>query len=202
MSWTLGEQSVFLHRPGLKGIHRRALPAGYEELRATDELTPRWVELLDSVFGGFSAADPPLVRSPRWRSDRVKLVAKGGVLVAVCVGWDEPSLWPRSGQVFFTAVAEEHRCRGLGAFVVAQLLMEFDHEGLADAVVDTEVYRLPAIRLYMKLGFEPLITELAQDERWRWHRVFTAMGRPELMSSVRDDYARITAGHSENSGSG
>ena len=104
--------------------------------------------------------------------------------------------------MFFTAVLEEHRRLGLGAFVVSRLLEQFAREGLSDAILSTEEYRLPAIELYLKVGFRPLITGRAHDERQRWERVSSDLNKPELLRWVWDDYPRITATSPRNGGSG
>ena len=115
--------------------------------------------------------------------------------MAACIGWDEPSLWPRTGQVFFTAVQEEHRRLGLGTFVVSRLLEQFAREGLSDAILSTEVYRLPAIEMYSKVGFRPLITGKAPDERQRWERISSDLNKPELLRRIWDDYSHITVNY-------
>jgi mycothiol synthase len=193
MTLTIEEQQVFMYRPDLTVIRKATLPAGYLETPVTPDLHSSWAKVLDQVLGGIDINRPPLVESPRWRDDRAILVMKDSLAVAACIGWDEPSLWPRTGQVFFTAVLEEHRRLGLGAFVVSHLLEQFAREGLSDAILSTEEYRLPAIELYLKLGFRPLITGKAPDERQRWERVSSDLNKPEVLRWIWDDYSQITA---------
>lgn len=188
----MDEQQVFMYRPDLKAIREVTLPASYSEIPVTPDLHSSWARVLDQVLGGIDVDRPPLVDSPRWRNDRAILVMKGDLGVATCIGWDEPSLWPRTGQVFFTAVLEEHRQRHLGAFVVSRLLEQFAREGLSDAILSTETYRLPAIEMYLKAGFRPLITGKAPDERQRWERISSDLNKPKLLRRIWDDYSRIT----------
>ena len=192
MTLEVDEQQVFMYHPNLKGIPEVTLPAGYSEVPVTPDLHSSWASVLDQVLGGIDVDRPPLVESPRWCNDRAILVMKGNLGVATCIGWDEPSLWPRTGQVFFTAVREEHRRLGLGVFVVSRLLEQFAREDLSDAILSTEVYRLPAIEMYLKVGFRPLITGQAPDERQRWEQVSSDLNKPELPRWILDDYSHIT----------
>jgi mycothiol synthase len=139
------------------------------------------------------------VESSMWDVGRVKLVAREEQIVALSMAWHEPALWPFSGFVYWVAVLPEHRNRGLGTFALNRVLQHFANEGLRDAVTYTEEFRLPAIKMYLNSGFVPLITGTAQDERGRWQRAFDALGEPELMRTIREDYARIAGDKLKNS---
>jgi len=192
MPWKLDEQQIFLHRPHLDGLPDVPLPHGYRQLANSDALLPKWVGLLDTVFGGYSIDRVrPNIESDLWDPDRVKLVAKADQIVALCMAWHEPRLWPRSGFVFWVAVVEGHRRRGPGSFVLGQALEHIARDGLRDAVVYTDETRLPAMQMYLKFGFQPLITGTAADERDRWRRTFDQLGRRDLLTTIRDDYARV-----------
>jgi mycothiol synthase len=71
------------------------------------------------------------------------------------------------GYVHMVAVAPEHRGRGLGRALVLSVLRRFREVGLASAMLETDDIRLPAIRLYLGLGFRPAFTHESHAERWR-----------------------------------
>ncbi len=202
MPWRLLDRQIFLLRPDLKNIPELKLPEGYMELPNSDLLLSEWVSLLDTVFpaGGYTLGRVrPLVESGMWNVDRVKLVAREEQIVALSMAWHESALWPFSGFVYWVAVLPEHRNLGLGTFVLNRVLQYFAGEGLRDAVTYTEEFRLPAIRMYLSSGFVPLITGTAQDERKRWQRASDALGKPGLMRTIREDYARIAGDKLRNS---
>lgn len=200
MPWKLQNQQIFVHRPTLADIPEPTLPVGYVEQLNSDETLNSWVGLLDAVFGGYTVDQVrPQLDSDRWRPDRVKLVAKDDELVALSMAWLEPALWPQSGFVFWIAVAEAHRHRGLGAFVLSRALQHMAREGLSDAVTYTQEFRVPAIQMYLKHGFQPLLTGTVPDERERWERISHDLGKPELMDTVRNDYARVAGNNLKNS---
>jgi ribosomal protein S18 acetylase RimI-like enzyme len=193
MPWRLGQNQVFMYRPDLRNIPEAHLPPGYQELESDEETLPQWVDVLDQVFGGYSVAElsEGILSEPQWSPERVMLAAKDGRPVAISLAWEERQLWPHSGHVYWVAVLEDHRRRGLGRFVLTRALQYFTAHGYQDAVVYTEHFRGLAINLYLELGFVPLITGTVSDERERWQRALSEIGRPELMAAIRDDYESV-----------
>ena len=182
---------IYLFRPHFEDIHIPPLEQEYREVASGDEWVPKWALLMHQVFGT-AVEDPPLVHDDRFRHDRVALVLHDDIVVGICIGWDEPTRWPTSGQVFFTGVHPNHRRRKIGEFVVAKLLERFRQEGLHNAILSTETYRIPAICLYHKLGFIPLMTGEVDDEKERWRRVAQQANKPELLDTIWEDYDFIT----------
>ena len=202
MPWKLWDRQIFVLRPDLRNIPEPELPEGYIEVPNSDSLLNEWVSLLNTVFpdDGYTVARiHHLLESNIWDVDRVKLVAAQEQIVALSMAWHEPELWPHSGFVYWVAVLPGHRDRGLGNFVLTRVLQHFDRDGFRDAVTYTEEFRLPAIRMYLNSGFVPLITGTAQNERQRWQRSFESLGRPELISVIREDYDRIAGNKLKNS---
>jgi len=54
--------------------------------------------------------------------------------------------------------------------------------GLKRAMLDTQDYRLPAVNLYLKLGFVPTPQNEAQVDAWR--RVLSSLGRSDIPLSA------------------
>ncbi len=60
-----------------------------------------------------------------------------------------------------------HMGKRLGYWVTLATLYHFVEEELTDAVLQTDDFRLPAIKTYLNLGFEPLLVHENQPDRWR-----------------------------------
>ena len=50
-----------------------------------------------------------------------------------------------------------------------------DINGFETAYLTTDDYRIPAIKCYLRAGFEPEMTE--DDHPERWEKIFAAIGR-------------------------
>lgn len=78
-----------------------------------------------------------------------------------------PQRFPGCGYVHYVAVASEHRGKRLGYLLCLRVLQEFRDAGCTAAVLETDDYRLPAIKTYLNLGFEPEPVDPSHPDRWR-----------------------------------
>jgi mycothiol synthase len=83
--------------------------------------------------------------------------------------------FPGGGQLGYLVVLPEHRQRGLGAALVATGVKRLWHGGYRHIFVGVQGWRLPAIRSYLRIGFQPFNHAPGLAERWR--AVFAALGR-------------------------
>ena len=98
-----------------------------------------------------------------------------GILVATAMATHNPSdLHPRGGELGWVASDPAHRHRGLGLAVCTAATLCFLRCGYQDIYLRTDDWRLPAIKLYLKLGFAPLLFATGMEERWR--NVYAKLG--------------------------
>lgn len=193
MTFSLGDRDVLMHRRHLAGLPVLALPEDHRESCLAEHTLADWAALLDDVFGKWDLLrlQREFLDRPQWNPTRLALIEGRGGLAAASVAWEERSRWPRSGVVHWVGVREEHRGKGLGRLVVAMNLHYFAARGYRDAVLVTQDFRLPAINLYLTLGFEPLVTGTEPGERKRWEQALRALGKADQVSRIREDYASI-----------
>ena len=67
----------------------------------------------------------------------------------------------------WVAVDPAHQGRGLGAVASLAVMHYAASRGHREIFLLTDDWRLPAIRTYLKLGFEPWLTDASHPERWR-----------------------------------
>ncbi len=160
---------LFMRRPSLD--HLPPLPAltGYDALReAGDEDAAALTEVLSSAF------------EQEWTVERVKaalldapdvaatfVVTSVGRPVATASARLAPELYPASGYLHWVGVHADARGRQLGRVVSLATLRRFRDLGCRDAVLETDSPRLPAIRVYLGLGFVPEPRVPAHETIWR-----------------------------------
>jgi len=81
---------------------------------------------------------------------------------------------PFGGELGWVAVAPEHRGRGLGRLVCSAVVRRFLEAGYRRIYLKTDDFRLPAIRVYLGLGFEPSFYR--EDMQSRWQAVQSKLG--------------------------
>jgi mycothiol synthase len=89
--------------------------------------------------------------------------------------------FPFGGELGYLIVALAHRRRGLGAMVCTSVIRRLLSAGYEDIRVCVQEHRLPALHLYLQLGFEPFLHSLEVEKRWRRVcELLTLPFKPEL----------------------
>jgi N-acetylmuramic acid 6-phosphate etherase len=170
------DEQVLMIKEDLSGLPVVDLPPGYwiRTFEPGDE--PLWENLIAEAFGlGYDKLtfEQRLRLEAGYRPRRVLFMFKEDEPVATASAWFRPQYGPETGYLHMVAVREHERGQGLGYQISLAALHEMASEGRTSAVLKTELYRLPAIRTYLKLGFEPWIIE--DSHRDRWQRIFSQL---------------------------
>jgi mycothiol synthase len=104
------------------------------------------------------------------------------VIAGTAAAWRSDSE-PDAGYLHMLGVMPHHRGKGLGAALVIGTLHYTRSEGLTTQRLLTDDWRLPAIRLYLDLGYDPLWTDCSHPRRWR--KIARAIRRPEIIGRAR-----------------
>lgn len=100
-----------------------------------------------------------------------------GVLVAACFASHHPSLrHPKGGNLGWLAVHPAHRGRKLGQSVSAAVTSRLIAGGYRRIYLETHDYRLPAIAIYLKMGWVPLF--YTSEMEGRWASIYQALKQP------------------------
>ena len=166
---------VQLHmRRGLSNQPETFVPGGYVLRTITHSDVAHWVSLLDRN-GELGRWDLDRARSlfapgSPMPLDGSFLVSRDGTPVATAqlhlrTAPDDPySPVPELGWV---SVLPEHRGLHLGRTVCSAVLHYAAEQGHRAVFLRTDDHRLPAIRTYLRLGFEPWFYDPSAPERWR-----------------------------------
>jgi mycothiol synthase len=156
-----------------------ALPAGYtlRSSRPGDE--PHFFQLM--ARAGWPGWDE--ARLQRWLPRIVPhgwfvvVHAATHALVASAMALrDEREFGCQGGELGWVACDPVHQRKGLGAAVSAAATTRLIEEGYCYIHLYTEDWRLAALKMYLRLGYVPLL--YAPDMLERWRTVCTAVGWP------------------------
>ncbi len=99
-----------------------------------------------------------------------------GALVATAMARHRPiEGHPNGGELSWVGADPDHKGKGLGAAVCAAVVARFLQAGYRDIYLLTDDWRLAAIEVYLRLGFEPLLFCEGMAERWA--KVLAQLGR-------------------------
>lgn len=175
------QSSVTMRRPHLRDVPPvLPLSTGFALRQATDADDPALAALLNVAFGDprDDPWDGPRVRERLTHAPDVRavyVVEWQGQLVATASSQYVPERYPGSGKVHWVGTHPDHRGRGLASALLARLLVDFAARGDTDAMLHTQIYRLPAIRRYFAFGFLPELADNGEDHRPRWSAAFQSL---------------------------
>jgi mycothiol synthase len=145
-------------------------PAGYSlrtyEGPADDEA---WVRIMNNSLNPNHTVEKfrqGIVTCPQFRPEILYFVMCNGTPVGSTCAWRRDIAEHRVGYVHMVGVVAEHRGKGLGRLLVLRGLHYFKEHDFDIAILNTDDFRLPAIKTYLRLGFQPVIADASHPERW------------------------------------
>lgn len=181
MAQRLLQPQLFMVRANLDDLPELQLPDGYAVRCYREGDGAAWERIVGAAFerevqtGEFESS---IKQREAFRPERVLFVVWGDVPVATASAWDSPGWGPQTGQLHMVGTKPEHRGKHLGYWVSVAALHQFRTEGRRDVMLSTDDFRLPAIKTYLRLDFEPVLVH--ENQPRRWSDVFVALGQPEL----------------------
>jgi mycothiol synthase len=178
-------KQLFLVKPSLDGLPPVCLPAGYtlRHFREGDQAS--WNTLLDLAFdvrhGGYDF-DRDMKPDPAFRAERVMIVEHAGTVAATASAWYRPALGAHCGYIEWVATHPQHRGHRLGYWANLAALHRMKAEGRTAVALHTDDFRLAALRLYLGMGFQPVIDDPSHRERWR--KVLDTLQWPERFEAT------------------
>lgn len=110
--------------------------------------------------------------------DGIFIATHKGKMVATAMATHHPTKeHPAGGELGWVSGDPEHAGRGLGRAVCAAVIRRYAQAGYHHVYLSTDDWRLPAISVYLKLGFRPHLYKEGMAERWDAVRAKLAAGR-------------------------
>lgn len=162
--------TVVMRRPNLDDLPSVRLPEGYDLRVFRPEDEAAWNKLIYEAFApdvGTEFFDERMRHDPDYFDPgSIFILWKGDQLVATASAWQRGVFGPDAGYLHMVAVVASERGKGLGYQISLACLHKMASEGRKFAVLRTQVARILAIKTYLKLGFEPWVTE--DEHRGYW----------------------------------
>ena len=177
--WQPDWPDLVMRRAHLSDLPPIAPPRGYSVRSFQPGDGARWSAIVDDAFGRWEPHDfeEMIGRDARFAAERVWFACTDAAAAVEAVGtataWREPRFEPAVGYLHMVGVCAAHQGLGLGAQLSVAVLHRFAAEGASGAVLETQDFRLAAIRTYLRLGFEPEPAD--DDQRLRWTAVSEAL---------------------------
>lgn len=157
-------------RPDLKDLPKLELPTGYSlrTYREGDDI--HWANIISDSFGGRARTTQDTRNEITERDvfvpDGLYFVTYQDMPVGTACAWRKSVDETDVGYVHMVGVLNEHTGHKLGKWVSLAVLYYFRDHGFICSMLDTDDFRIPAIKTYLNLGFMPVYLDNTQPERW------------------------------------
>ncbi|MCE9589284.1 MAG: GNAT family N-acetyltransferase [Planctomycetes bacterium] len=177
------QPQLVMWRPSIDALDPVKLAPGYAIRHWRPDDGPAWENVILHTFGGTPNFETGMRADPAFRPERVLLVMRGDTAVATASAWHIPKYGMETGYLHMVATLPDHQGKGLGAAVSLTAMHHMRGEARRSAMLQTDDFRLPAVKAYLRLGFEPLL--IHENQRDRWRNVLTHIGRAECIPQFK-----------------
>jgi putative NIF3 family GTP cyclohydrolase 1 type 2 len=161
---------IRMRRDDLEHLPPLALPEGYEcrPMQADESWAYQEVMNLSNYYGDCDAAwfTRTFSQDPQYDPAFLQLIWKGERPVAAATAWHIEIEGERWGMIHWVGASNTERGKGLGKMATLAALHTLRARGFTHAMLDTAVWRLPAVAAYLGLGFRPWPTAQAPQAVW------------------------------------
>ncbi len=166
-------ENIFMRRPHLRDLVTPVLASGYTLHLTNPEQAAELADLLTLAFDenwDAERANKELLQAPDVHA--VYGVMHQGKMVSTASSQIRTHRSLTSGYVHWVGTHPDHRGHRLAYALVARILQDFVERGYQDAYLETQPFRLPAIKTYLRLGFIPVYQLEGEDFQEVWSEVF------------------------------
>lgn len=142
------------------------LPDGFVLRTYLDSDESAYRELVEEIFGHKFELGYWLDRTVTDGFFIVEHIASGKIAATCMATRCQDGQYPGGGNLGWMATGPEFRGNGLGRIISAAVTRRLVEEGFSDIFLETDDWRLPAISIYLKLGWTPKKFSPAMASRW------------------------------------
>ena len=155
----------------LENLPKLQCPDGYHIRTYQKGDEGHWARIMDIAFvdQGRTAQDAytNVINQPNFEPDGFCFVVHEGIPIGTAYACTRRLCGKIIGYIDMLAVLPEHRGYKLGKWLTVFVLYYFEARDVAYVMLDTDDFRLPAIKNYLNLGFMPVAAGENHGERWR-----------------------------------
>ncbi len=157
-----------MFRPTLRDLPPNILPPDVRvrHMRIGEEVI--WEKIANAAYPEYQPMrfDEKMRGDMAFTPERVLFLLYRDEPVAIAGAWREEAFGPDCGYVNWVGTLPGQTGRGFGRIVTLAALNRLREEGCLSAALHTRDWRVPAIKIYLKLGFHVQMDHPSVPKRW------------------------------------
>ncbi len=173
-------EQLRMYLDDVRGFAEPELPPGYTLRTYQPGDDTAWLAMVNPAIGTTwdeAKFAEKMLNVPWFAPERLFFVEHAGQLLGTACAWQDKENEREQGYAHMVAVRPEARGLRLGRALMLAVLRWFEANGFTSCVLETDDFRLPAIGLYLSLGYVPVFRNEGHERRWAAVRVALAAGK-------------------------
>lgn len=155
----------------LENLDEPLIPPGYQIRTFQKGDEEAWLRIIKSSFGENFPANlneilKDIVSSPEFDPESLFFIVHNNKLVGTVCAWHKSFEGHTVGYIHMLGVVPQHQGKKLGRLLTIYALKFLKRKGFQEVILDTDDFRIPAIKTYLNLGFKPVYLEPNHKQRW------------------------------------
>ena len=157
---------LIMRNPDITTLPPLTLPEGFALYHHKEDcgMETVWEEIIQSAFGTHFSFDF-LIKAGDYHPTHVLYLSHNDRPIATASAVEHQN-YPGEGWYRMVGVRTDAQGLGAGKKIALAALYALRDRGYKSALLSTDDNRIPAIGLYLSLGFKPLYTHESHKERW------------------------------------
>ena len=157
---------LIMRNPDITTLPPLTLPEGFALYHHKEDcgMEAVWEEIIQSAFGTHFSFDF-LIKAGDYHPTHVLYLSHNDRPIATASAVEHQN-YPGEGWYRMVGVRADAQGFGAGKKIALAALYALRDRGYKSALLSTDDNRIPAIGLYLSLGFKPLYTHESHKERW------------------------------------
>lgn len=157
---------LIMFKESLEDLMPVNLPEGYSVRHFREGDDKHWETIIGASFHYDCNFQKEIASNDKFKPEKVWFVCDGNRPIATATAWYSAHWGEAVGYLHMVGMLPEYSGKSLGFKASLAALHEMKRVGRKSAVLNTDDFRLPAIKGYLRLGFKPLFTHESFYERW------------------------------------
>lgn len=157
-----------MRQPDITHLPELEIPDGLTIKTHTEDMASGWEELMQKAFKMKFDFNECIVKGRKigeFNPEQVLYLTRDNKILASATVVEHDD-FPGEGWFRMIAASPEETGKGYGKLICLAALHNLAKRGYKSVVLSTDDERVPALRTYLGLGFEPIYSHESHKERW------------------------------------
>ncbi|WP_136605236.1 GNAT family N-acetyltransferase [Paenibacillus dokdonensis] len=141
-----------------------------------------WEAIIGESFQSPFSFEEFMKKDVEFRPERIIILWKGDQPVATASAWHQAKLGSDMGYLHMVGIMNAYAGQGLGQKITHAALIQMRNDGGIKALLNTDDFRISAIKTYLRLGFVPKLSHESHGPRWK--EIANQLQDPEMKRTI------------------